>query len=125
MQLINNTNQNGAEIFSIEQMKMLADEKIKEQQSKLPVQISDIPKAPRFFGKTRFQTNLLKRENMALRNQIVEENGKRGMGFVKVSDTQDALSLFTNTLKKIDNQIKQGIQVGKEDREVKDLWEKS
>lgn len=103
---------------SNEEIEQLADSKIMEQRNHLPIEVTNKPK---FFGKTRAQTELLKQENMALKNQIIEETQKGNMNFYKVSNEQDAISAFDSKLNSIDRITRDQSQVDRKGPTL-ELW---
>ncbi len=101
-----------------EQIAQLADEKIMRQQNNLPIQTTN---RPRFFGKTKAQTEYFKQENMALKNQIIEETQKGNMNFYRFSNEQDAIATFDSKLKSLDKITRDKSQIDRKGPTL-ELW---
>lgn len=108
----------GTQTFSEKEIGNLANKKIEQQKNKLPVPIQ---KSPRFFGKTKFQLNLLKQENVRLKSQIIEQAQKGNMSYIKVSDEPDAIAIFDSKLSSMKQMLTEQKEIGK-DGPIVELW---
>ncbi len=97
--------------FSEEKIEDLANNKIRQQQNKFLVPFQN---PPSFFGRTKFQLDSLKQENMALKSQIMEEIQKGNMSYVKLSDPVDAIAAFDSKLDKIQRITTEQKQIDKD-----------